>query len=48
MIYNSYGRTNMIVMLSRCLIAHHLMKAYGKADFMLHAFLTSIGAGEEW
>jgi len=40
--YNPYGRTNLIVRLSRCVIVHHVMKAYEKADFKLHRFLTRI------
>jgi hypothetical protein len=37
-IHNSYGRTNVIVRLSRCVIPHHIMKAYGNADFKLYTF----------
>jgi hypothetical protein len=48
MIYNSRGRTNVIVRLSLCVIAHHVMKSYGKAEFKLHAFLTSREDREEW
>jgi len=41
MICNSYVRTNVMVRLSWCVIALHVMKAFGKADFKLHTFLTS-------
>ena len=48
MIYNPYGRTNVIVRLWLCVIAHRVMKAYGKADFKLRTLLNPIEDRQEW
>jgi hypothetical protein len=48
-ICNSSGHTKVTVGRSRCAIAHHVLKAYGKVGLKLHSFLNSVGErGECW
>jgi hypothetical protein len=43
-----YEKRETEVKLSLCLIKHHSMKAYGRVDVWLHAFLTPTWGGGEW